>query len=90
MRSKILFLLLFLVIAGCAEDKNIFMVEGTITDVNLDEQQIYVDGFWLPVRDVEAYNLGDVVKAEVESRAKGDSYDPAKTIVKKIEIEDGS
>lgn len=91
MRNKLITLaLLFLVLVGCTGEKNIFNVEGTIEEINSKEQQIYVDGFWLPVKNVEDYNIGDVVSAEVESTAEGDQYVPEKAIVKKIEIKESS
>ncbi len=91
MRNKLIALvLIFMVLVGCTGDKNIFNVEGTIEEINLKEQQIYVDGFWLPVKNVEEYNVGDVVSAEVESTAEGDQYIPEKAIVKKIEVKESS
>ena len=37
-------------------------------------------------KNAETYHVGDVVFAEVESKAEGDQYDPEKITVNKIEI----
>ncbi|MGG3510286.1 hypothetical protein ABES58_33050 [Paenibacillus lautus] len=82
--------LLFLVLVGCTEDKNTFHVEGPIEDIKQQSSQIYVDGFWLPIKNIENYKVGDVIKAEVESIAEGDQYDPEKIKVHKMELNEHS
>lgn len=91
MRNKVIArLLLFLVLVGCAGEKHLFHIEGTVEEINLKDACIYVDGFWLPVKNAETYHVGDVVFAEVESKAEGDQYDPEKITVNKIEIREPS
>jgi len=68
------------------EDKNMFHVEGPIEEINQPSSRVYVDGFWLPVKNVENYKVGDVIEAEVESNAEGDQYDPEKIKVNKMEL----
>ncbi|NMO94735.1 hypothetical protein [Paenibacillus lemnae] len=83
-KLKLFTIVLLIVLAGCSDDKNIFHVKGTIEKINLEDKQIYVDGFWLPVQDIDSFELGDVVAAEVKSRAPGDSYNPKHTIIHNI------
>lgn len=91
MRNKLITLILvLLVLAGCAGEKNLFHVEGTIEEINREEACIYVDGFWLPVKNVETYHVGDAVAAEAESTAEGDQYVPVKITVRKIELKEPS
>ncbi|RAR42017.1 hypothetical protein [Paenibacillus sp. MDMC362] len=52
-------LLLFLVLVGCTGEKNLFHIEGTVEEINLQEACIYVDGYRLPVKNAETYHVGD-------------------------------
>lgn len=78
MNRLVMMLLLFLVLVDCSVEKSTFNVEGSVEEINEQSSQIYVDGFWLPVKNIEIYNLGDEISAEVESIAEDDQCVPEK------------
>ncbi|MCM3494707.1 hypothetical protein M4D52_14810 [Paenibacillus lactis] len=86
MNRFVMMLLLFLALVGCAGEQNNFTVEGPVEEINEQSSQIYVDGFWLPVKNIEIYNVGDIVSAEVESSAEGDQYVPGDIKVINIKL----
>lgn len=86
MNRFVMMLLLFLALVGCAGEQNTFHVEGPVEEINEQSSQIYVDGFWLPVKNIEIYNVGDIISAEVESTAEGDQYVPGDIKVKDIKL----
>ncbi|MOA66040.1 hypothetical protein D3C78_1926610 [compost metagenome] len=49
-----------------------------------------MDGFWLPIKNIENFKVGDVIKADVESIAEGDQYDSEKIKVHKMELNEHS
>lgn len=86
MNRLVMMLLLFLVLVDCSVEKSTFNVECSVEEINEQSSQIYVDGFWLPVKNIEIYNLGDEISAKVESIAEGDQYVPEKIKVNNITI----
>ncbi|RAR39613.1 hypothetical protein [Paenibacillus sp. MDMC362] len=88
MNRFVMILFLFLALVGCAGEQNTFHVEGPVEEINEQSSQIYVDGYWLPVKNIEIYNVGDIVSAEVESSAEGDQYVPGDIKVNKIKLKE--
>ncbi len=86
MNRFVMILLLLLALVGCSGEENTFHVEGPVEKINEQSSQIYVDGFWLPVKNIGIYNVGDVVSAEVENTAEGDQYVPGDIKVKEIKL----
>lgn len=85
--TKLLVMLLVLqqIISGCADQGTRFEVEGEIKRIDHERKILYIDGFEVRTKKVEAYRKGDI-KAVLSSPYRDkDVYVPDKTTTISIE-----
>ncbi len=86
MKLLVLLLVLQQIISGCADQGTRFEVEGEIKRMDHERKILYIDGFEVRTKNVEAYRKGDHIKAVLSSPYRdNDVYVPDKTTTISIE-----